>query len=111
MMRKQRGRVTTGAETAAIEAKGPCAICGLGDARALVGVQLPAGEIVTLCGSHELMHRRDGARSSTLAELRVAFANRRGTERRGGPGELDELAEALTAAFTRERRAAPRRAS
>jgi hypothetical protein len=110
-MRKQRGRAGAVGEASKIEASGPCAVCGMADQRALLGVVLSGGEVISLCGSHELMHRRDGARSSTLVELRAAYANRRGGERRGGPGEIDELAEALTAAFTRDRRASPRRAS
>ena len=110
-MRKQRGRVGSGSEASSFEAKGPCAVCGMSDARALVAVSLSGGERATLCGSHELMHRRGGSKAATIAELRATFANRRGSERRGGPGEVDELAEALTAAFTRDRRAASRRAA
>lgn len=83
----------------------------MSDARGLVEVDLAGEPCVTLCGSHELMHRRSGFRAQTIAELRVAFGNRRGTDRRGGPGELDELAESLTSAFTRERRTTARRAS
>jgi hypothetical protein len=83
----------------------------MSDARGLVEVDLAGEPCVTLCGTHELMHRRTGFRAATAAELRAAFADRRSSDRRGGPGELDELAEALTSAFTRERRAAPRRAS
>lgn len=88
-----------------------CAVCGMSDARALVGVDLPGGSKVTLCGSHELMHRRAGAAARSIAELRGAFSDRRETDRRGGRGEIDELAERLTAAFTSDRRGRDRRAS
>jgi len=110
MMRKQRGRVGTSSETPS-NADGPCAICGLGDARALVRVDLPGGAKATLCGSHDLMHRRAGAPATSLAELRGLFGDKRRTERRGGKGELDELAETLSAAFCRDRRSIARRAS
>lgn len=90
---------------------GPCAICGLRDARALVMVDLTSGIRVTLCGSHELMHRRGGERARTVDELRAAFVEKRRNERRGARKHDDELAERLQAAFTRERRGTERRAS
>lgn len=90
---------------------GPCAVCGLRDSRALVMVDLPSGIRVTLCGSHELMHRRSGQRSRSVAELKTAFVERRRVERRGARRHDDELAEKLQAAFTRERRTSERRAS
>lgn len=108
-MRKQRGRVGSTIETPV--ATGPCAVCAMNDARALLAVDLAGGERVTLCGSHDLMHRRAGAPAGSLAALRSLFGDRRGTDRRGGPGETDELAEALSAAFCRDRRSAARRAS
>jgi hypothetical protein len=111
MIRKQRGRTGTSSIEPSREAKGPCAVCGMSDGRGLVEVDLAGEPCVTLCGSHELMHRRSGFRAQNVAELRAAFGDRRGTDRRGGPGELDELAETLTNAFTRERRTASRRAS
>ena len=111
MMRKHRGRAGTGSEDAKATPKGPCVVCGMSDARGLVDVDLANDPCITLCGSHELMHRRSGWQARTVAELRSAFGNRRETERRGGPGELDELAEKLSAAFTRDRRATARRAS
>ena len=83
----------------------------MSDARGLVDVDLAGDPCITLCGSHELMHRRSGWKARTLTELRMAFGNRRDTDRRGGQGEVDELAEALTAAFTRDRRTSARRAS
>ena len=86
-------------------------VCGMADARGLVDVDLANEPAVTLCGSHELMHRRSGWMARTVSELRATFGNRRSNERRGGPGEVDELAERLQAAFTRERRNTSRRAS
>ena len=110
MMRKQRGRVGSSTATSSV-ATGPCVVCGMSDARALVTVGLTGGAQVTLCGSHDLMHRRAGSPASSLSALRALFADRRGTDRRGGAGEVDELAEALNAAFCRDRRSTPRRAS
>ena len=109
MMRKQRGRVGTSSQTPAI-AGSACAICGLTDARALVAVDV-GGEKATLCGSHDLMHRRAAAPATSVTELRKMFGDKRGSERRGGKGEIDELAEALSAAFLRDRRSGARRAS
>lgn len=111
MIRKQRGSIATRTESAGAGPKGPCAICGMSDARGLVEVDLAGEPCITLCGSHELMHRRSGFRAATVAELRMAFDDRRSTERRGGPGEIDELAEKLSAAFMRDRRGPNRRAS
>jgi hypothetical protein len=84
-------------------------VCGMRDARALLSVALTGGARVTLCGTHELMHRREGAKATTSAELRAMYGERRGTQRRA-TGEVDELAERLSAAFTRERRTTERRA-
>ena len=78
------------------------------DARGLVEVELANGR-ATLCGSHDLMHRRAGRKARTAAELRAAFAERRSTKRRADGG-VDELAESLASAFTLERRVAERRA-
>jgi hypothetical protein len=110
MMRKQRGRAGSSTKTPLV-ANGPCAVCGMNDARGLVGVDLAEGERVSLCGSHDLMHRRAGSPAGSLVALRVMFADRRGSDRRGASGEVDELAEALSAAFCRDRRSASRRAS
>lgn len=114
MMRKQRGRAGTStgtSSTSAAATRGSCAVCGMSDARGLVEVDLAGEPCVTLCGSHELMHRRSGWKAQTASELRAAFGDRRGTDRRGGRGDVDELAESLTAAFTRDRRTSSRRAS
>ena len=110
MMQKQRGRVGSSTAASAV-AGGPCFVCGLDDARALVAVDLAGAARVTLCGSHDLMHRRAGSPADSPGALRALFGDRRGADRRGGPGEVDDLAEALSSAFCRDRRAAPRRAS
>jgi len=78
------------------------------DARALAAVVLAGGVKVTLCGSHELMHKRSGAACRSVAELREMFGERRAMQRRA-TGEVDELAASLTAAFTNERRSSDRR--
>jgi hypothetical protein len=89
---------------------GACVVCGVHDARLLVKVELHGGEEVTLCGSHALLHSRTNEGCRTVTELRAALGERRATDRRS-TGEGDELAERLTAAFTRDRRSAERRAS
>lgn len=58
------------------------------------------------------MFRREGESARTVEELKSAFADRRETSRRAHPiGEVDELAENLSAAFRTERRGRERRAS
>jgi hypothetical protein len=88
---------------------GACVVCGTRDARLLMMVELAGGAAATLCGSHALLHSRLGEPSRNVTELRAALADRRSMTRRA-TGEGDELAERLTAAFTRDRRAAERRA-
>ena len=88
---------------------GACAVCGARDARLLVMVELRGGAAATLCGSHALMHSRASAKLETVAELRAALGDRRSSDRRA-MGEGDELAEKLTAAFSRDRRSTERRA-
>ncbi|MDB4940795.1 MAG: hypothetical protein JWP97_329 [Labilithrix sp.] len=92
------------------EGHGSCAVCGSSDARALLTTSLGSGEAVTLCGNHDLMHRRAAAPAKTAAELRAMFSDRRDVDRRGGPSD-DALADALNAAFVHDRRVSPRRAS
>ena len=110
-MRKPRGRAGGAGDAVVASAAGPCAVCGLDDVRGLITVSLSGGSQTTLCGSHELMFRRDGSRLRSVAELRSVFGNRRRTERRGGRGEVDELAEKLNEAFAPNRRSSDRRAS
>jgi hypothetical protein len=85
-------------------------VCGTRDARALVMVDLKSGVRVSLCGTHDLMHRRAGAAARSVEELRTAFKDRRGTDRRAYQGEVDELAQSLDAAFMKDRRGSERRA-
>lgn len=85
-----------------------CCVCQMRDARALIDVDLPMGS-VTLCGSHDLMRRRSSIPAHSVAELKMLFGERRETNRRGRP-EVDELAAALSAAFSNDQRSADRRA-
>ncbi len=96
-------------ETAREPAHGACVVCGARDARMLVLVELCGGAAATLCGSHALLHSRLNEPCRSVTELRTALADRRETDRRSR-GEGDELAERLTAAFTRDRRSTERRA-
>ena len=84
-----------------------CCVCGTRDARALVDVELAGGARVTLCGSHELMHRRAPLAARSESELVALMRDRRG--RRDRRTEGDELGTALTAAFSRSQRSADRR--
>jgi hypothetical protein len=84
-----------------------CCVCGSTDARALVGVVLPGGVPATLCGSHALMHRRSSAQARSASQLRELLGDRRDRRERRSMG--DELAAALTAAFSNDRRVADRR--
>ncbi len=87
-----------------------CAVCGAADARLLVDVELEGGVAATLCGSHALLHSRTDVACRSVTELREALGERREMDRRSRI-EGDELAERLTAAFTRERRGSERRAN
>jgi len=84
-----------------------CCVCGESDARALVDVVLMGGAQVTLCGSHELMHRRSPSQARSRPQLREMLSERRG--RRDRRSEGDELGAMLTAAFSGDRRVADRR--
>lgn len=83
----------------------------MSDARGLVGVALPDGTTLTLCGTHDLMHRRAGAPATSVAELRALLNDRRDSDRRAYRGEVDELAASLAAAFVRDRRGQDRRSN
>jgi hypothetical protein len=87
-----------------------CCVCGVDDARTLVGVVLLGGSRTTLCGSHALMHRRAHSTARDERELRAELRDRRAPQsardRRGG---ADELGASLVVAFVGERRAAERR--
>jgi hypothetical protein len=84
-----------------------CCVCGARDARALEDIVLIGGARVTICGSHALMHRRSCAQARSAAQLRQLIGERRGRSERRSTG--DELADALTAAFSGDRRVADRR--
>ncbi len=86
-----------------------CAVCGLCDVRALVTLRLAGGVQVTVCGTHELMHRRMGGVTRTLSELRAKMKERRRPAERRESIPGDELGMALSAAFAGERRAQSRR--
>ena len=73
-------------------------------------VELHGGAAATLCGSHALMHSRLEQPCASVTELRAMLGERRLADRRAQV-EGDELAERLTAAFSRDRRGAERRAS
>jgi hypothetical protein len=84
-----------------------CCVCGASDARALEDIVLIGGSRATLCGSHALMHRRSPAQARSIAQLRQLVGERRGRSERRSYG--DELADALTAAFSGDQRVAERR--
>jgi hypothetical protein len=74
----------------------------------LTDVELTGGAGATLCGSHDLMYRREGMSARTAGELRTMLRDRRG--RRDRREERDELGAALNEAFSGSKRVADRRA-
>ncbi len=84
-----------------------CSVCGASDARTLEDIVLIGGARATLCGSHALMHRRSPTQARSAAQLRQLLGNRRSRAERRSSG--DELADALSAAFSGDRRVADRR--
>jgi hypothetical protein len=86
-----------------------CSICSWSDSRGLTKVRLADGTEVTVCGSHELMHRRAGTTYATLGEMRVQLTERRRARERRDSFMVDELAVNLVQSFSSERRAADRR--
>jgi len=87
------------------EQLGKCVVCGQSDARALCTTRLSRGDIVVVCGTHELMHRRAERKAETESQLRSMLKNRRETRRRMPCP--DELGAKLIEAFSTpsERRA------
>ena len=82
---------------------GSCIVCGYFDSRALSTTRLATGEVVVVCGTHELMHRRAESPARSVADLRRLLTERRRSARRGIDG--DELGMRLSEAFaTSERR-------
>lgn len=80
-----------------------CAVCGERDARALTTLRLAGGEPVVVCGTHELMHQRASRTARSIEELRTLVTERRRTADRR-IANPDELAGALTQAFSPNRR-------
>lgn len=86
-----------------------CVVCGIKDVRVLAKTRLSTGEVVTVCGSHELAHLRADAPAATVEELRALVGDRR-TERERR-AEADELALHLHLAFAGDRRVRTERRS
>jgi hypothetical protein len=82
-----------------------CVVCGHTDERALVTTRLARGEVVVVCGTHELMHRRSKRKAQSTRELKAMLRDRRDTKRRHPIP--DELGARLIDAFSTsvERRA------
>ena len=85
------------------EQLGNCVVCGEMDARALCTTRLSRGDVVVVCGTHELMHRRAERKAETAGELRAMLRDRRETRRRRPiPDELGaRLIEAFSASSER----------
>jgi hypothetical protein len=79
-----------------------CAICGQADLRALSTTRLARGEVVVVCGTHELMHRRSGRTAESLSDLQAMVRDRREARRRYPIA--DELGARLMEAFSTNRR-------
>jgi len=82
---------------------GTCVVCGQSDARALSTTRLSRGDVVVVCGTHELMHRRQERKAATERELRAMLRDRRESRRRRPiPDELGaRLIEAFASASER----------
>lgn len=87
--------------------KEPCVVCGANDARGTATTRLASGEVVAVCGSHELMHRRSSKTARSVMELKSLLQNRRSTRDRRSlqsGEEGDELGAQLSEAFAAEQR-------
>ena len=82
-----------------------CAVCDITDARTLTTTRLSTGEIVIICGNHELMYKRSSKAAASRAELRGMLRDRRRSYDRRSL-QIDELGAQLSEAFSDERRAA-----
>ena len=81
-----------------------CVVCSVNDARGLSTTRLSTGEVVTVCGLHELMHRRSSRTASSIAELKtLTKERRRSVDRRSL--QIDELGAQLSEAFAEDKRA------
>ncbi|MGH7282336.1 MAG: hypothetical protein ACRELY_12475 [Polyangiaceae bacterium] len=82
-----------------------CAVCDMSDARGLTTTRLSTGEIVIVCGNHELMYKRSSKTVASRSELRAMLRDRRRScDRRSL--QIDELGAQLSEAFSEEKRAA-----
>ncbi len=77
---------------------GKCVVCGQADARALCTTRLSRGDLVVVCGTHELMYRRAERKVETAGELRTMLRERRESRRR--LPIPDELGARLIEAFS-----------
>lgn len=81
-----------------------CVVCSVTDARGLSTTRLSTGELVVVCGLHELMHKRSSRTAATVAELRsLTHERRRSVDRRDR--QIDELGALLSDAFAEDKRA------
>ena len=80
-----------------------CTVCGAHDERALTTTRLGNDDLVVVCGTHELMHRKSGKIAATLSDLRALLKDRRLGRPRRVQG--DELGSELESAFSPQRRA------
>jgi hypothetical protein len=80
-----------------------CVVCGQADERALCTTRLSRGDVVVVCGTHELMHRRAPRKAETASALRAMLRDRRdGRRRQPIPDELGaRLIEAFSAPSNR----------
>jgi len=91
-----------------------CSVCGSRDARSLASTALASGAMVVVCGSHAIAHARQIHPARSITELRSVLGERRETDERrdsrnASLGEVDELAQGLSAAFAPDRRGPGRR--
>jgi hypothetical protein len=75
-----------------------CVVCGEADERALSTTRLASGDLVVVCGTHELMHRRSERKAASASALRAMVSDRREMSRR--QTAPDELAARLIDAFS-----------
>ncbi len=87
--------------------KEPCVVCGANDARGAATTRLSTGEVVVVCGSHELMHRRSAKIARSVSDLKSLLSNRRSMRDRRSlqsGEEGDELGAQLSEAFATDQR-------
>ncbi len=87
--------------------KKPCVVCGANDARGAATTRLSTGELVVVCGSHELMHRRSSKTARSVSDLKSLLQDRRSMRDRRSlrsGEEGDELGAQLSEAFAIDQR-------